>query len=134
MYSVQFTNEWKKLSFLRHSFVLRFLALYLIRETTLPLLLLLLVVVVIVVVVVLVVVVVITFMQGIYNYIPETNYVSRVYFCTYSIVTIYTTCNVTYHVGSFVLSTFFSECAVSSVAVFCSALTSCLLDMLLRYF
>ena len=50
---------------------------------------------------------VIAFIQSIYNYIPETNHVSRLY-------TIYGTCNVISHVESYVLyiSTFRSMCAV----------------------
>ena len=32
-------------------------------------------------------------MQGIYNYIPETNRVSRVYSCSCSVFTINATCN-----------------------------------------
>ena len=41
---------------------------------------------------------VITFIKDIYNFIPETNRVSRVYkWCSYSVVTIYGTRNVTFH-------------------------------------
>ena len=78
-------------------------------------------------------------MQGILNYIPETNHVSRVYtyvvlqlFCIYNCAT----CNVIPPVKSvlyFYISTFCSMCAVSNMDVFCSSLITCFPGMLLRY-
>jgi hypothetical protein len=56
---------------------------------------------------------VIVVIKGVYNYTPETSHVSMVYSCSFCIVTVYATCNVIYHVESFVLSTF-------SVRVQCS--------------
>jgi hypothetical protein len=82
-----------------------------------------------------VIILVITFMQGIYNYIPETNHVSRV-------------CNVAailylqfmLHVMLFrmwnmhiYISTLHNICAVSNMADFCSPLILCFPGMLLRY-
>jgi len=39
-----------------------------------------------------------TFTQGICNYMPEINHVSRVHSCNYSLYTIYGTCNIISHV------------------------------------
>ena len=75
----------------------------------------------------------ITFVQIIYSCIPETNHVSMVYFCSYTIVTVYATCNVIYRDGSLVITTFFGMCALPTI-VFCSALISRFPVMLLRYF
>jgi len=47
--------------------------------------------VVVVIIIIIIIIHVITFMQGIYNYIPETNHVSRVYRVVF---TICATCNV----------------------------------------
>ena len=71
-------------------------------------------------------------MQGIYSCIPETNHVSMVFFCSYTIVTVYDTCNVIYRDGSFVIITFLCMCVLPTIA-FCSALISCFPVMLLRY-
>jgi hypothetical protein len=75
---------------------------------------------------------VIIVIQYVYSYTPETNHVSLVY-CSYSIVTVYATCNVIYHVESSVLSTV-PERAVLSVAVFFSALISCFPGILFKYY
>jgi len=76
-------------------------------------------------------------MQGIYNYIPETNHVSRVYnvaavlYLQFMLhVMLFLMLNVLYHH----ISTFRSMCAVPNMAVFCSSLISCFTGMLLRYF
>jgi hypothetical protein len=45
------------------------------------------------------IIIIITFMQGVYNYTPDTNHFSTVY----SAVTMYDTCNITSHVLRFVL-------------------------------
>ena len=37
------------------------------------------IIIIIVIIIIIIIILVITFMQGIYNYIPETNHVSRVY-------------------------------------------------------
>jgi hypothetical protein len=72
-------------------------------------------------------------MEGIYNYIPETNLVSRVYslqlLCIYN-STLFPMLNVLY----FYISTFRSMCAVANMAAFCSSLISHFPIMLLRYF
>ena len=76
-------------------------------------------------------------MQGIYTYIPETNYVPREYSVTaillllfMVLISLVPVLNLLY----FYISTFRSMCAVPSVAVFCSSLTSCFPGMLLTYF
>ena len=76
-------------------------------------------------------------MQGIYTYIPETNYVPREYSVAAILLLLFTllislvsVLNLLY----FYVSTFRSMCAVPNVAVFCSSLTSCFPGMLLTYF
>ena len=79
----------------------------------------------------------VTFMQGIYTYIPETNYVPREYRVAAILLLLFmvlkslvSVLNLLY----FYISTFRSVCAVSNMAVFWSSLTSCFPGMLLMYF
>jgi len=67
-------------------------------------------------------------MQGIYTYIPATNYVPREYSVAaillllfMVLISLVSVLNLLY----FYVSTFRSMCAVPSTAVFCSSLTSC---------
>ena len=76
-------------------------------------------------------------MQGIYNYIPETNYVPREYsvaavlFLLFmELISLVSVLNLLY----FYISTFRSMCAMPNMAVFWSSLTSCFPGMLLTYF
>ena len=76
-------------------------------------------------------------MQGIYTYIPETNYVPREYSVAaillllfMVLISLVSVLNLLY----FYISTFRSMCAVPNMAVFCSYLTSCFPGMLLTYF
>ena len=76
-------------------------------------------------------------MQGIYTYIPETNYVPREYRVAAILLLLFmvlkslvSVLNLLY----FYISTFRSVCAVSNMAVFWSSLTSCFPGMLLMYF
>ena len=76
-------------------------------------------------------------MQGIYSYIPETNYVPREYsvaailFLLFMVlISLVSVLNLLY----FYISTFRSVCAVPNMAVFWSSLTSCFPGMLLAYF
>jgi len=76
-------------------------------------------------------------MQGIYTYIPETSYVPREYSVAAILLLLFMVLillvlvlNLLY----FYISTFRSICAVHSMAVFCSSLTSCFPGMLLAYF
>ena len=76
-------------------------------------------------------------MQGIYTYIPETNYVPREYNVAAILLLIFmvlislvSVLNLLY----FYISTFRSMCAVPNMAVFCSSLTSWFPGMLLTYF
>ena len=76
-------------------------------------------------------------MQGIYTYIPETNYVPREYSVAAILVLLFMVLislvpvlNLLY----FYISTFRSMCAVPNMAVFWSSLTSCFPGMLLRNF
>ena len=76
-------------------------------------------------------------MQGIYTYIPETNYVPREY-CVAAIVlllfmvliSLVSVLNLLY----FYIRTFRIMCAVPNMAVFWSSLTSCFPGMLVTYF
>ena len=76
-------------------------------------------------------------MQGIYTYIPKTNYVPREYSVAANLLLLFmvlislvSVLNLLY----FYISTFRSMCAVPNMAVFCSSLTSCFPGMLLMYF
>jgi hypothetical protein len=77
-------------------------------------------------------------MPGIYNYISETNHVSRVFVlcCSWSVFTICVTCNVISSVKCvlhFYISIFWNMCAVPIMAVFCYSLISRFPGMLLRH-
>jgi len=50
------------------------------------------VVVIVVIIIIIIIILVISSMQGIYNYIPETNYVSWVYTVAYVMICIYNLC------------------------------------------
>ena len=76
-------------------------------------------------------------MQGIYTYIPVTNYVPRQYSVAaillllfMVIISLASRLNLLY----FYISTSRSMCAVPNMAVFCSSLISCFPGMMLRYF
>ena len=76
-------------------------------------------------------------MQGIYAYIPETNYVPREYnvaaillLLFMVLISLVSVLNLLY----FYISTFRSMCVVPNMAVFLSSLTSCFPGMLLTYF
>jgi hypothetical protein len=72
-------------------------------------------------------------MQGIYNYVPETNHAWRV--CSFA-ATIHGTCNVNSHAECFALwHHHFPQfvCAVHNMAVCCSSLISPLPSMLFGY-
>jgi len=76
-------------------------------------------------------------MRGIYNYIPETNYVPREYSVAAILLLLFmvfislvSVLNLLY----FYISTFRSMCAVPNMAVIWISLTSCFPVMLLTYF
>jgi len=71
-------------------------------------------------------IIIISFMQGIYTYIPETNYVSSEYSVAaillllfIVLISLVPVLNLLY----FYISSFQSMCAVPNMAVFCSSLT-----------
>jgi hypothetical protein len=75
-------------------------------------------------------------MQGIYNYIHETNRVSRIYNVAAELY--YNLCNMKCYFDREICfvplqCTFRSMCAVPNTAVFCNSLISCFPDILLRY-
>ena len=76
-------------------------------------------------------------MQGIYAYIPDTNYVPREYSVAAILLLLFmvlmslvSVLNLLY----FYISTFRSMCAVPNMAVFCSSFTSCFPGKLPTYF
>ena len=77
-----------------------------------------------------IIVLVITFLQGFYNYIPESNPVSRVYRVAAVLylqrVLHYNIIRLVKYVLYFYISTFHSMCAASNMAVICISLISCL--------
>jgi len=87
--------------------------------------------------IIIVIIIIISFMQGIYTYIPETNYVPREYIVAailllqfMVLMSLVSVLNLLY----FYISTFRSMCAVPNMAVFWSSLTSCFPGMFLTYF
>jgi len=75
-------------------------------------------------------------MQGIYTYIPDTNYFPRESVATILLllfmvlITSVPVSNLLY----FYISAFRSMCAVSNMAVFCSSLISCFPGKLITYY
>ena len=87
--------------------------------------------------IIIIIIIIISFMQGIYSHIPETNYVLREYgvaaillFLFMVLISLVSVLNLLY----LYISTFRRMCAVPNMAVFCSNLTSCFPGMLLTYF
>jgi hypothetical protein len=76
-------------------------------------------------------------MQGIYIYIPETNYVPREHSVAAILLflfMVHTSLAPVLNLLHFYISTFRSMCSVPNMAVFCSSLTSWIPGTLLRYF
>ena len=75
-------------------------------------------------------------MQGIYTYIPETNYVPKEYNVAAILLQFMVLVSLVsvLNLLKFYIITFRSMCAVPIMAVFCSSLTSCFPGMLLTYF
>jgi hypothetical protein len=83
------------------------------------------------------IIIIISFMQGIYIYIPETNYVHREYSVAAVLLLLFMVLLSLVSVLNllhFYISTLRSMCAVLNMAVFCSSLTSCFPGMFLTYF
>ena len=87
--------------------------------------------------IIIIIIIIISFMQGIYTNIPETNNVPREYnvaaillLLFMVLISLVSVLNLLY----FYISTFRSMCAVPNMAVCCSSLTSCFPVMLLTYF
>ena len=76
-------------------------------------------------------------MQGIYNYIPETKPVSRVYSVAPVLYLQFVLHVMLFHIWNvfctFYTSTFWSICAVPKTAAFCHSLILCFTGMLLGY-
>ena len=89
------------------------------------------------VIIIIIIIIIISFMQGIYAYIPEKNYVPREYSIAaillllfVVLISLVSVLNLLY----FYISTYRSMCAGPNMAVFCSSLTSWSSGMLLTYF
>ena len=78
-----------------------------------------------IIIIIIIIILGISFMQGIYTYIPETNHVPREHCVAAILVLLFMYLYV---------STLRSMCAVPNMAVFCSSLTSWFPGMLLTYF
>ena len=83
--------------------------------------------VVAVIIIIIIIIIIISFMQGIYTYIPETNYLPREYSVAaillllfMVLISLVSVLNLLY----FYISTFRSMCAVPNMAVFCRSLSS----------
>ena len=94
-------------------------------------------IIIIIIIIIITIIIIISFMQGIYTYIPETNYVPREYSVAAILLLIFMVflplvpvLNLLY----FYISTFRSMCAVPNMAVFWNSFTSCFPGMLLTYF
>ena len=86
---------------------------------------------------IIIIIIIISFIRGIYIYIPETNYIPREYSVAAILLLLFVVLmslvpvlNLMY----FYISTFRNMCTVPNMAVFCSSLTACLLGILLMYF
>jgi hypothetical protein len=89
------------------------------------------------VIVVIIIIIIISFMQGIYTYIPETMYVPREYSVAavpLLLFMVHTSLAPVLNLLHFYISTFWSMCAVPNMAVYYSSLTSWIPSTLLRYF
>ena len=94
-------------------------------------------IIIIIIINIIIIIIIISFMQGVYTYIPETNYVPREYSVAaillllfMVLISLVSVLNLLY----FYISTFRSIYAVPNMAVSCSSLTSCFPGMLLAYF
>ena len=89
------------------------------------------------IIIIIVIIIIISFMQGIYTYIPETNYDPREYIVAATLLLLFMVLILLLSVLNqlyFYISTYPRMCAVPNMAVFCSSLTSCFLGMLLTNF
>ena len=91
----------------------------------------------IMIIIIIIIIIIISFMQGIYTYIPETKCVPREYSVAaillllfMVLISLVSVLNLLY----FYITTFRSMCAVPNMAVFCSSLTSCFPGMMFTYF
>ena len=90
--------------------------------------------IIIIIIIIIIVIIFISFMQGIYTHIPETNYVPSEYSVAAILLLLFISLIPVLNLLYFYISTFRSMCAVPNMAVFCSSLTSCFPGLLLTYF
>ena len=90
-----------------------------------------------VIIIIIIIIIIISFMQGIYTYIPETNHVPMEYSVATNLLLLFmvlVSLVPVLNLLHFYISTFRSMCAVPNMTVFWSSLTSCFPGMLLTYF
>jgi len=81
-----------------------------------------------IIIIIIIDIIIISFMLGIYTYIPETNYVPKEYSVAAILLLLFMVLISSVSVLNllcFYISTFRSMCAVPNMAVCCSSLTSC---------
>jgi len=94
------------------------------------------IIIIIIINIIIIIIIIISFMQGIYTYIPETNCVCREYSVVAILLLLFmvlTSLVSVLNLLYFYISTFLSICTVPNMAVFWSSLTSCFPCMLLMY-
>jgi hypothetical protein len=90
-----------------------------------------------IIIIIIIIIITISFMQGIYTYIPETNKVPKEYNVAAVLSLLFMvpiSLAVVLALMYIYISTFRSKCAVPNMAVFCSSLTSWFPDMVTTYF
>ena len=88
-------------------------------------------------IIIIIIIIIISFMQSIYTYIPETNYVPREYSVAAILLLLFmvlTSLVSVLNLFYFYISTFRIMCALPNMAVSWSFLTSCFPGMLITYF
>jgi len=95
------------------------------------------IIIIIIIMIIIIIIIIMSFMQGIYTYIPEANHVPREYSVSSILslifmvpISLVTALALLY----FYVSTYRSVCAVPNMAVFCSSFTPWFPGMLLMYF
>jgi hypothetical protein len=95
------------------------------------------IIIIIITIIIIIIIFIISFMQGICTYITETNNVPREYIVAAILLLLFMvpiSLVPALALRCFYVSTFRSMCAVHSMAVFCSSLSSWFPGMLLTYF
>ena len=94
------------------------------------------IIIIIVIIIIIIIIIIISFMQGIYTHIPETNHVPREYSLSAILSLLFMCISLVPALALlyFYVRTFRSMCAVPNVTVFCISFTPWFPGMLLMYF